>query len=265
MTNPAGYVTAETYDGLGRLTAVWLPGHTKGAPRPTRRSATRSAPPRPRVVATNTLNDTGAYTTAETLYDSLGRQAETQTATPDGGRDITDIYYNSDGLQSLVSELYYTTGAPTASWWPRRTARSPRRPGTSTTATDGWSGRSPTRWRTRPGRPTPPTAATRPPFLQKPRLRQPTGGTPQTTFTDGRGLTSDDLPVPRRRHRQPSDPAPDYDETAYTYTPAQQLATITDAAGNKWSYSYDLAGDQTSQSDPTPAPRPAPTTRPGNC
>jgi RHS repeat-associated protein len=48
----------------------------------------------------------------------------------------------------------------------------------------------------------------------------------------------------------PSDPASDYDQTQYTYTPAQQLATITDAAGNTWSYGYDLLGDQKSQSDP---------------
>ena len=48
----------------------------------------------------------------------------------------------------------------------------------------------------------------------------------------------------------PSDPAADYDQTSYTYTPAGQLADITDAAGNTWSYSYDLAGDQTSAADP---------------
>ena len=38
------------------------------------------------------------------------------------------------------------------------------------------------------------------------------------------------------------DPAGDYDATAYTYVPSGKLATITDAAGNTWSYTYDLLG-----------------------
>lgn len=41
-----------------------------------------------------------------------------------------------------------------------------------------------------------------------------------------------------------------WDQTAYTYTPAQQLSGITDAAGNQWAYGYNLAGDQTTASDP---------------
>ena len=34
------------------------------------------------------------------------------------------------------------------------------------------------------------------------------------------------------------------------YTPAGNLAGVTDAAGSNWAYSYNLAGEQTSQSDP---------------
>ena len=41
------------------------------------------------------------------------------------------------------------------------------------------------------------------------------------------------------------------DATAsYTYTPAGQVATIKDTAGNTWSYSYNLLGQKTSQTDP---------------
>ncbi|MEV6117670.1 hypothetical protein AB0L59_35670 [Streptomyces sp. NPDC052109] len=29
--------------------------------------------------------------------------------------------------------------------------------------------------------------------------------------------------------------------TSYTYTPAGQVTTMSDNAGNKWSYNYDLA------------------------
>ncbi|MGW2556296.1 ricin-type beta-trefoil lectin domain protein [Streptomyces sp. NPDC001635] len=38
--------------------------------------------------------------------------------------------------------------------------------------------------------------------------------------------------------------------TAYTYTPAGQLDTIKDNAGNAWSYHYNLLGQKTSQTDP---------------
>jgi RHS repeat-associated protein len=38
--------------------------------------------------------------------------------------------------------------------------------------------------------------------------------------------------------------------TRYTYTPAGQIETVEDTAGNTWSYSYDLLGQKTSQTDP---------------
>ncbi|WP_370087694.1 ricin-type beta-trefoil lectin domain protein [Streptacidiphilus sp. MAP12-16] len=38
--------------------------------------------------------------------------------------------------------------------------------------------------------------------------------------------------------------------TRYTYTPAGQVSTIKDTAGNQWSYQYNLLGQKTSQSDP---------------
>ncbi|MET9119840.1 ricin-type beta-trefoil lectin domain protein [Streptomyces sp. NPDC004528] len=38
--------------------------------------------------------------------------------------------------------------------------------------------------------------------------------------------------------------------TRYTYTPAGQIDTVKDTAGNTWSYGYDLLGEPTSQTDP---------------
>ncbi|MEU2306504.1 polymorphic toxin-type HINT domain-containing protein [Streptomyces misionensis] len=38
--------------------------------------------------------------------------------------------------------------------------------------------------------------------------------------------------------------------TRYTYTPAGQVKTVSDSAGNTWSYAYDLLGEKTSQTDP---------------
>ncbi|MFF4724702.1 polymorphic toxin-type HINT domain-containing protein [Streptomyces mirabilis] len=38
--------------------------------------------------------------------------------------------------------------------------------------------------------------------------------------------------------------------TQYTYTPAGQVHTVSDTAGNTWSYGYDLLGEKTTQTDP---------------
>jgi hypothetical protein len=89
------------------------------------------------VITTNTITDTGSYLSSETLYDSMGEVVETQAETPDGGRNIADTTYNSDGLIQLVSNSYYTSGRPTTRSSTPPLTRSPARPGTSTTATAG--------------------------------------------------------------------------------------------------------------------------------
>ncbi|MFG2132121.1 RHS repeat-associated core domain-containing protein [Streptomyces sp. NPDC048751] len=38
--------------------------------------------------------------------------------------------------------------------------------------------------------------------------------------------------------------------TRYTYTPAGRIDTVKDSAGNTWSYTYDLLGEPTAQTDP---------------
>lgn len=45
-------------------------------------------------------------------------------------------------------------------------------------------------------------------------------------------------------------PSGDYDATTYTYTPAGQLKTVTDPAGNTWTHHYDLRGRETRTDDP---------------
>lgn len=47
-----------------------------------------------------------------------------------------------------------------------------------------------------------------------------------------------------------TDPASDYTDTKYTYYPTGKSATETDPAGNQWSWTYDLLGDQLTASDP---------------
>jgi RHS repeat-associated protein len=244
VTNPAGWVTSETYDALGRLTGVWKPGHPEGSAPADETFSYAVSNTAPSVITTNTINDTGSYTPSETLYDSLGRPVETQAETPDGGRDITDTYYNSDGWKQLVSNPYYTTGAPSGTIVAAPDDQVPSQTGyvydgdgrvtrqiaytfaTETWETDTSYGGDYT------------------------TVVPPAGGTSQTTFTNGIGKTSAIYQYHSGVPANPSDPASDYDETTYTYTPAQNLATITDAAGNQWAYTYNLAEDKVSDTDP---------------
>jgi len=251
VTNPAGRVTTEAYDALGRLTAVWTPGHSTSGPADKTFSYDVSDTG-PSVVSTSTINDSGTYLPAETLYDSLGRQAETQAETPDGGREITDTYYNSDGWQTVVSDPYYTTGAPSGTLDPAPDDEVPSQTGYVYDG-DGRVTRqilysdASEQWETDTSYGGDFTTVT-----------PPLGGTAKTTYTDGDGLTS--YIYQYHSAAPPASPPPPgsgsqtgssgWDQNGYTYTPAQQLASITDGAGNRWSYSYNLAGDQTSQADP---------------
>ncbi len=114
VTSPAGLVTTETYDALGRLTAVWTPGHSTSAQPADETFSYALSTTGPSVITTNTVNDAGSYIPSKTLYDSLGRPVETQTETASGGADVTDTTYNSDNWKLVVSSPYFTSSAPSA-------------------------------------------------------------------------------------------------------------------------------------------------------
>ncbi len=244
VTAPDGRQTSKTYDALGRLTGVWLPGQSETADPAFETFAYAVSDTVPSVTTTSTVNSVGGYTTAQTLDDSLGRPVETQTETADGNRDITDTYYNAAGWPILDSGSYYTTGAPDGTLVAARDAAVPSQTGylydgdgrvtrqiAYTYANETWETDT-----TYGGDYT--------------TVVPPAGGTSQTTFTNGEGQTSAIYQYHAGVPASPADPSSDYDQTTYTYTPAQQLAGIQDAAGNQWSYSYDLAGDQKSATDP---------------
>ena len=248
---PAGLVTTEVYDALGRLTSVWTPGHATSGPADKTFSYNVSATA-PSVITTNTINSAGTYLSSETLYDSLGRQIETQAATPDGNRTVTDTYYNSDGWQLITSSPYYTTGAPSATLVAAPDDQVPQQTG-YTYDGDGRVLRKITYsyatelWETDTAYGGDYTTVT-----------PPAGGTADTTYTNGIGKTS--YIYQYHSAAPPSSPpasgsgsvsgSSGWDQTAYTYTPAAQLASVTDAAGSRWSYTFDLAGDQLTATDP---------------
>jgi RHS repeat-associated protein len=243
VTDPAGYVTASAYDALGRQTAKWTLGNPTSGPATTTWSYTTSttAPP---VTTEQDLEPNGNYLTTDTIDDSLGQVREVQQETASGGTDVTDTDYNSDKSKALASGPYYISGAPSGTlveaaastvadqtgYFYDGDGRVIRQvsydDGTETWETDTAYGGNET------------------------TVTPPAGGTPETTWTDGRGLTTAIWQYHAGVPVSASDPASDYDATTYTYGASQKLATITDAAGNTWSFSYDLLGDQLTQTDP---------------
>ncbi|WP_370064385.1 polymorphic toxin-type HINT domain-containing protein [Streptacidiphilus sp. MAP5-3] len=241
-TDAGGYVTSAQYDALGRTTAVFKPGITAALSKYSY-TVSNSAPS---VVTTSALNNDGTtYRVAETLYDAMLRQRETQTSTEDGGRDVTDSVYNTLGQVAKTTAPYYTTGAPTSTLVQAQDGQVPSETGYSydgagrkTAATAYGLGTQ--TWQTT--------------YIYGGNFTTtvpPAGGTVQTVITDARGHTTDLYQYHAGVPADPvNDPASDYSDTHYTYTPAGQQAGETDAAGNTWTWSYNLLGQQTTATDP---------------
>ena len=243
VTDPDGDATTTTYDALGRKTAEWAPGNLTSGPATTTYAYTVSttAPP---VTTEQDLEPNGNYLTTDTIDDSLGNPLEVQRETAAGGTDITDTSYNSDGRKSLDSGPYYIAGAPSGTLVQAASSSVPDETGY---VYDG-DGRVLRQISYDDGSDTWETdTAYGGDYVT---VTPPAGGTPETTWTNGEGETTATWQYHAGAPVSTSDPANDYDATAYTYTAAQKLATITDAAGNQWSYTYDLLGDQLTQSDP---------------
>ncbi|WP_146174076.1 RHS repeat-associated core domain-containing protein [Saccharothrix carnea] len=261
-TNPLGHVSREyldpawglstasvdansrradlTYDPLGRLTAAWVPGRSKAA------GFSANAvfeyqynTDRTSVVVTKQLQDDARYLTAYTLYDGLLRERQTQAPSPhsQGGRQITDTFYDSRGLPYKTNGVRWENQAPSdvlAASYDNQV------PGQTITEYDGL------------GRP---TAA----ILRKFGTEQwrtttsyggdrvkttpPQGGTATTLINDAQGRT-----VEKRQHTAGVDSP--FDATKYAYNAAGLLSTLTDPAGNQWRYTYDLRGRLIATDDP---------------
>ncbi|HEV3379551.1 MAG TPA: RHS repeat-associated core domain-containing protein, partial [Trebonia sp.] len=260
VTNPAGNVTTEKYDALGRLTAEWSPGHLTSGDADKTFSYTVSDTS-PSVVTTNTLGPNGNYLTSETLYDSLGRQVETQDETTTGGIDVTDTFYNSDGSVSETWNPYYADQAPSTSLVIATSSSGSTTPSDGSTPSETgyvYDGAGRTvkeitysygteKWETDTAYGGDWTTVT-----------PPSGGTATTTYVNGQGNTSYEYQyhsatppaTPPAPGSGSSSGASGWDQTAYAYNADSELTGITDSAGSQWSYSYDLNGDQVSATTP---------------
>jgi RHS repeat-associated protein len=245
VTDPNGEVTTETYDGLGRAAAVWLPGRsTSSSANDTFAYSVTGAAPS--TITSSTLREDGSYAAVVQIYDGI-LQLREQQQTPDNaaaGRDITDTFYDSHGWTVKTSGSYYDkTTSPDATLF---VADDTSVPSQTVTVYDG-QGRPVAskfyslgqfQWQT----------TTAYPGADETDVTPPAGGTAASTFTNALGETTASWAY--SGSSAPDGKASDAKVTSYTYTPGGQTASITDNAGNKWVYTYDLLGQKASASDP---------------
>jgi RHS repeat-associated protein len=231
-------VTETAYDALGNKTEVWQPNRSRGAGQSGNvKYAYAYHNDAPTVVTTSAIGPNGNYTTTKELYDGLLRLRQKQTDA-DGGRLITDTRYDSQGRETKATKPYFTTSPVDDKLWIAADVDVPQQ---TVTQYDG-AGRKTAEivkggadelWRTVTAYDGDRTIVT-----------APQGGTATTTITDARGRT---VELDQYHGRVPTG---DFDATKYTYTPADKLATVTDPAGNGWSRTYDLRGNEVKDVDP---------------
>ncbi|MFF0270719.1 polymorphic toxin-type HINT domain-containing protein [Kribbella sp. NPDC004536] len=238
--DPNGHRTDLTYDAFGRLTGVWLPNRSKSG------GATASmifsylvSKTAPTVVATQELKPDGTYKTSRTLFDGLLRQRQVQTPAATGlGRVLIDTRYDARGNVMSQDGPYYDTSAPSNALFD---ANEPNLPARTLNTYDGadrmvlsqFVVQNAEKWRTE-------TIYGGNAIAVIP----PDGATTTIKMLDARGKVTE----LRQFHGRAA--GGDYDSTKYTYTPDDQLETVTNAAGSTWRYGYDLRGRQVRTDDP---------------
>lgn len=253
VVEPGGETTETVYDALGREVSVWLPGRSR-ATYPSAPSVAYAyqmgGTSTPAATTTTTLKANGQPLVTVELFDGLGRSRQTQRQTIDRqidangnpvetvGRLVSGTRYDARGLQTVESGAVLKSGAPAAAWVQVLDSQVD-----SQTVTD-YDGA---------GRPTASSlyskqvkkwATTTVYGGDRSTVTPPAGAMPSTDVTDIRGQLFQHIQYKTTSLTGAAETA------TYTWTPAGRLASMTDAAGSVWRYSYDARGNQTRTEDP---------------
>lgn len=240
QTDPNGKVISATQDALGRTTQVWMSDRTQGTHTPTTTYEYTVNAGGVNAITTKSLTAAGTYQASVVLYDGLLRPRQTQAPSASRGqpgRVVTDTLYDSRGLVVQKNEPWVTTGTPSTSVVVPAVAV----PGRTRTVYDG-AGRTTDeivdvneqeRWRT-----------TTTYGGDRTTVDPPAGAVPTTSILDARGRQVE------LRQYLGSAPTGTYQATTYRYDRSDQLTSVVDAAGNTWSYEYDVMGRQVASVDP---------------
>ncbi|MER6299585.1 RHS repeat-associated core domain-containing protein [Kitasatospora sp. NPDC001539] len=246
-----GRISEQDFDALGRAVAAWSPGNdrTKNPNRPNRKFSYSvngtNAPSQ--VLSQALMGSLKLYTSTYTIYDGLARVRQTQATPPSGatGRMITDALFDSQGRQTKTSAAYYNDQAqPSGQLFLPNGGVNPdsKIPSQTVQKFDGMGRTTDSifqsfgveQWRTH----------TDYVGADEVRTTPPAGGFASATIKDARGNT-----VALRQYKS-NTPTGAYDETTYGYAPDGRESWRKDAAGNTWSYEYDLLGRPVKTTDP---------------
>ncbi|MFF0472251.1 polymorphic toxin-type HINT domain-containing protein [Streptomyces sp. NPDC004284] len=239
QTDTNGRKTVMEYDALGRTKKVWSPDRNSTTTTPDAEFDYTVGQNAPVVITNKHLLENGTYRVSYDFYDGALRLRQTQNPAMNGGRVVTDTFYDSLGRVWKENGGYYNSDSgPTATMFPPTDNTVPS---STVTKYDGV------------GRPTDTIARSK--GLETWRttttyggdwtaVDPPAGETPTMAILDAFGRKTE------LRQYKGDGPSGAYDKISYTYTRKGQLDTVTDQAGNKWSQTYDIRGRVKTTSDP---------------
>ncbi|MEV0453213.1 polymorphic toxin-type HINT domain-containing protein [Streptomyces sp. NPDC050600] len=232
------------YDALGRNLKLWKPDRSKlNNQTPNIEYRYNDDAADIRSVQALTLNSDGSQSSSFVLYDGLRRERQSQGPGDNGGKLLTDTFYDARGLVERAHATYYATGAPSGKLFKLEDTT-----GVETQTTSEYDGL---------GRPTKVTqlagngvgskvlATTRTIYGgDRVTVIPPKGGTTTTSISDAAGQVTELL---QYRSAEPTGPA---DSTTYAYDPAGHLVKLTDPSNNAWTWTYDQLGREKTATDP---------------
>jgi RHS repeat-associated protein len=253
LVDANGNTTTETYDPLGRLTGVWLPGNTStnASKKFTYSLGGQSART---WTETQTLRDDSTYDTEYEIYNGFMQPLQEQSLSLDSadsnGSNVTDFAYDSHGWQvKTTSTPYYISAAPSSNLY---LASDVNVPGQTVTTYDGlgrgigsafYSYGHP-QW----------SSSTAYPGVDRTDTTAPPGGAATATVVDAQGRTTASLEY------HSNTPTGTATETDYAYTVGtvgtastgglNTVTTITDASQHKWTQTADAQGNRVAATDP---------------
>ncbi|MFI0085861.1 RHS repeat-associated core domain-containing protein [Streptomyces bobili] len=239
QTDPNGKRSDLAYDGLGRLTSVWMADRTTSQT-PSIKYSYNVRKDKVTSIKTEKIDNDGSYGAEYQLYDSMLRPRQIQTEGPGGTRMVADTWYGATGNVRKTNSTYNAGGPAEGELLLVHNGEVGSQSlleydGLGRKTADIFAVSGVEQWR---------TTTTYDGELT--HVDPPAGGVPVTTITDGEGKTVE------LRHYRGSSPNPGvpYDSTKYTYNTAGLMDTLVDADNNVWRYEYDQLGRKTKTVDP---------------
>ncbi|MFJ1568720.1 hypothetical protein ACIOG8_31690 [Streptomyces erythrochromogenes] len=241
--------THTTYDGLGRITATWLPNRGQSQTPNVKYGYGMARGKQPWTSVSSLMADGTNYKTVYSIADALLRPLQTQTPSPNGGRLLTDTRYDSRGLAyESYADIWDKDKAPEGTY---ARAEYGSTPAQTETVFDGM-GRAVTSSLLVYGVKKQTTSTTYTGDSVATTALQ--GGTASRTITDALGRTTETRTyggtVPNDPAFGGTAPGTSYTSVSHTFTLDGKQATITGPDSAKWMYGYDLFGRKVSSSDP---------------